>query len=622
MKWFLWTLIALVPLTIRAGLLLSFPPDAAPNYFVATNGTAGGTGRLSDPISYSTLLTNISVAYKSNNAVFWMRGGYYTNLLNSTPGFPNNSLVSTGAITVRPYPKENPVLRCGLLIGSNITLFGLTLWSPMTSMILTDIYPGGEYSVGLNVTGASNRIIGNNIVGHGGGVLAYTAASNLIFYGNVVLASGVEYTNPTPRNSGHGIYMQNKDGTKTVNQNHIMFACSDVATFHGTSAAYENNVYFQSNFVSGSDMMGIVVQSVSYDFEANKGDNTSDYGLTNFWVTDNLIVQDANIGSSSALKFGRNLVGATNYDTHFDRNTCLFSKLDFGDFDPVTGFSIRSNLLWSVSITAAAALMMATPTLNYVPGSIDWNTWHYTGGNVSHPFEVWTNLNTYQITVGAGELTSVGTTATVTHTAHGFRDSQRLQIQGAAQTEYNGFYVITVTGDDTFTYTFAGSATSPATGTIYATVAVTPLTTLGQWQDFVLGESNSTYSTIAPTTVIAKVWPNALRDAYDPWWGDVAIWNPNRASNNVFVALSGLPSGTGIKVYYTGDILGSPILTTTYDGSGITIPMTNLPTYQPNDPTWPKLPQPTNGASFRVFLTDFANSASVTTLRVGTLRGP
>jgi hypothetical protein len=73
-------------------------------------------------------------------------------------------------------------------------------------------------------------------------------------------------------------------------------------------------------------------------------------------------------------------------------------------------------------------------------------------------------------------ITSVTTTATVTATAHGWVNGQSVVISGATQTEYNGTYSITRTGADTFTYVFAGSATTPATGTILAIEAGT-----GDW---------------------------------------------------------------------------------------------------------------------------------------------
>lgn len=64
-------------------------------------------------------------------------------------------------------------------------------------------------------------------------------------------------------------------------------------------------------------------------------------------------------------------------------------------------------------------------------------------------------------------LTSASTTATATITAHGYgaaAATKAVIINGATQTEYNGNYTVTVVDANTVTYTFAGSATSPATG--------------------------------------------------------------------------------------------------------------------------------------------------------------
>jgi len=66
-------------------------------------------------------------------------------------------------------------------------------------------------------------------------------------------------------------------------------------------------------------------------------------------------------------------------------------------------------------------------------------------------------------------LTSVGTTALATALyKHGLTTGDSVIIDGATETEYNGTYTITVISAQAFTYTFAGSGTSPATGTIVA----------------------------------------------------------------------------------------------------------------------------------------------------------
>jgi hypothetical protein len=68
----------------------------------------------------------------------------------------------------------------------------------------------------------------------------------------------------------------------------------------------------------------------------------------------------------------------------------------------------------------------------------------------------------------AATITRSTTTATVTSTAHGYTTGDKVNIRGAAQSEYNGDFTITVTGADTFTYTVSGSPATPATGTIFA----------------------------------------------------------------------------------------------------------------------------------------------------------
>ena len=66
-------------------------------------------------------------------------------------------------------------------------------------------------------------------------------------------------------------------------------------------------------------------------------------------------------------------------------------------------------------------------------------------------------------------ITRSSTTATVTTSIdHEYSTGDYIVISGATQTEYNGVFQITVTGDTTFTYTVSGSPATPATGTIIA----------------------------------------------------------------------------------------------------------------------------------------------------------
>jgi hypothetical protein len=69
-------------------------------------------------------------------------------------------------------------------------------------------------------------------------------------------------------------------------------------------------------------------------------------------------------------------------------------------------------------------------------------------------------------------LTSTGTTASGSRVSHGIPiGAAVVTIDGAEQDEYNGTFAATVVDADSFTYTFAGSGTSTATGFITATFA-------------------------------------------------------------------------------------------------------------------------------------------------------
>jgi hypothetical protein len=63
-------------------------------------------------------------------------------------------------------------------------------------------------------------------------------------------------------------------------------------------------------------------------------------------------------------------------------------------------------------------------------------------------------------------ITRASSTASVSHTAHGYSTGQKVVIAGANEGEYNGLKTITVTGANGYDYTVSGTPATPATGTI------------------------------------------------------------------------------------------------------------------------------------------------------------
>ena len=77
---------------------------------------------------------------------------------------------------------------------------------------------------------------------------------------------------------------------------------------------------------------------------------------------------------------------------------------------------------------------------------------------------VWFYVATTTTAATISTITKSGTTATLTTaTAHGLVTGNRVTISGASSSEYNGTYVITVTGSNTFTYIMASAPALNAT---------------------------------------------------------------------------------------------------------------------------------------------------------------
>jgi len=115
-------------------------------------------------------------------------------------------------------------------------------------------------------------------------------------------------------------------------------------------------------------------------------------------------------------------------------------------------------------------------------------------------------------------ITRSGTTATVSHAAHGMSDGAYVIIRGANQQEYNGDHQITVVNANSYTYTVSGSPATPATGTITATARILNATTGGA------GKASTTfnYSSDQPVKGVAR------KSSSDPYYKTGVIRGPSR----------------------------------------------------------------------------------------------
>jgi len=125
-----------------------------------------------------------------------------------------------------------------------------------------------------------------------------------------------------------------------------------------------------------------------------------------------------------------------------------------------------------------------TGNVNIIAGavSITVNTVDPTGTSVD------TRVFVETATGGAGgslpfedsvSITRSGSTATVTHTAHGLVNGDLVVIRGADQNEYVGIKTISNATTNTYDFTVSGTPTTPATGTIVSSFVFISDTTTG-----------------------------------------------------------------------------------------------------------------------------------------------
>lgn len=119
------------------------------------------------------------------------------------------------------------------------------------------------------------------------------------------------------------------------------------------------------------------------------------------------------------------------------------------------------------------SIRTAGATVNVVAGSVTIQTkvTDTGGGNIENARVILrasdgTGPFPYQETV---TITRSGSTATVSHTAHGMDTNDYVDIKGANQPEYNGVQQITKIGADSYSFTVSGTPATPATGTIDST---------------------------------------------------------------------------------------------------------------------------------------------------------
>jgi hypothetical protein len=220
-----------------------------------------GNGSATSPWSLGTALAQ-PAALKPGDTI-WLRGGAYQGIFIS-------GLTGTAEapIIVRQYPGERAILDGGQEnVPAVLTVAGSYTWywglEVMSSSSSSRVLPqSGSYPVGLN---RPNEGIGLdqgsphpglkfiNLIVHdlGQGFGLWKEAIDAEVYGCLIYYNG--WTAPD-RGHGHGVYVQNLTGTKSIADNIIFSNFSHGVQAYGSAAAYLNNISIDGNTIFNNGM--------------------------------------------------------------------------------------------------------------------------------------------------------------------------------------------------------------------------------------------------------------------------------------------------------------------------------------------------------------------------------
>jgi len=233
-----------------------FGPQAAgqgQEFYVAPNGSPSGDGTRERPWDLNTALSGRKVPPGST---IWLRGGTYVGVFKSTLSGTESAL-----ITVRGYADERAIISDNRERAGAGTINVMGAWTIYRDFEVTNSAMARGASrifrpMGFEVTGPHNKLI--NLVihdtGHGMGVWAPAVGTEI--YGNIIFNGGSQ-NELVDQGHGHGIYSQNNDGTKVIQDNvvfnqfgwglHVWPGPGDVKGYQ-----VEGNVFFNNGILSGS----------------------------------------------------------------------------------------------------------------------------------------------------------------------------------------------------------------------------------------------------------------------------------------------------------------------------------------------------------------------------------
>lgn len=463
-------------------VLLCVPAAVCADYYVSPNGSPRGDGSRERPWDLASVLRGTTV---SPGSTVWVMGGTYrgafTSYLRGTSSAP---------ITLRVVPGERAILNGegyrGERQNSVFAVFGE--WTNYIGLEVTSnardrSHPSGNdfRQSGIDIFGPHVKVINFVVHDTGEGNGFWVEAEDSELYGNIIFNCGSQDT-PTDNRHGHGIYTQNKEGTKIIRDNLLfnnygfgIHAWGKPKGIRGYQI--DGNIIFNNGTVSGGGMrLANILITGGPDIIADR------ISLTNNATFETLDYQPAR-------------------DLFHDANVCLVCD--------------NGSLHGSATVTG-----------NY-----------FAGGAPVLVMGKWSNLD-------FSGNTLVGNNGMIVTD----------QIRNGGAWNNNRYYGRGFKGDQSAVFGYAGKTAG-----------------FRDWQARARTDSAAVYSADLPHNAVF-VRPNQ----YEPGRAYIAVYNWEHL-NSVDVDLSSaLRRGARFEVRNAQDFFGAPVLSGTYDGGSIRLPMTGL----------------------------------------------
>jgi hypothetical protein len=182
-------------------------------------------------------------------ATIWLRGGFYNGTFHSTlVGAPDKPII------VRQHPGERAVIDTGLnSSGSGLLTDGSDTWfwgfeimssNPTRSTSVSGSDGAPNRVDGVDTYGARNKFINMVIHDTAQGFGFWSSAVDNEIYGCLIYYNG---WNAPDRGHGHGVYSQNQNGTKLIQDNIQFYGFGQGIRAYGSENAFARNIHFIGN---------------------------------------------------------------------------------------------------------------------------------------------------------------------------------------------------------------------------------------------------------------------------------------------------------------------------------------------------------------------------------------